>query len=64
MIRILATTFLKTGLAYREYAGLSQDTKPTEGLATGSVFMEVDTGDVYLFDEAGVEWHKVGGSGE
>ena len=34
----------------------------TIGLATGSVFLEVDTGDVYLFDETETEWYKVGGS--
>jgi hypothetical protein len=61
MVRVLDTKFLKTGCAYREMAGLSTDDKPTEGLATGSVFMEVDSGDVYLFDEESSEWNKVGG---
>lgn len=32
-------------------AGLSTDTKPTDGIVTGSDFTEVDTGDVYLFNE-------------
>ena len=39
-----------------EIACLSSDTKPTEGLATGSSAIEVDTGDFYLFDEAGSTW--------
>lgn len=30
-------------------------------IATGSVFLEVDTGDVYLFSEADKTWNKVGG---
>lgn len=30
-------------------------------IATGSVFLEVDTGDVYLFSEKDGEWKKVGG---
>ena len=30
------------------------------GLSTGSVFIEVDTGDVYLFDETDSSWKKVG----
>ena len=30
-------------------------------IATGSVFLEVDTGDVYLFSEADADWVKVGG---
>lgn len=37
-------------------AGLSTDTKPT-GVVTGSDFTEVDTGDVYFFDE-GSGWVK------
>ena len=32
-------------------AGLSTDTKPTAGIATGSDFTEVDTGKVFFFDE-------------
>lgn len=48
---------------YYEFAGLSTDTKPTEGVATGSVFVEVNTGDVYMFNEEGAsgsKWVKVG----
>lgn len=45
---------------YVEYFGLSTDTKPTSGIVTGSKFTEVDTGDVYLFDETGNgTWTKV-----
>ena len=44
---------------YREYAGLHNDTKPTEGVETGSLFLEVDTGDVYAFDEAGGQWNQI-----
>lgn len=39
---------------YNEYAGLSTDTKPTEGVGTGSLFLEVDTKKVYAFN--GTEW--------
>lgn len=52
---------------YYELAGLSTDTKPTEKISTGSLFLEVDTGDVFAFDEASSEWKKVcalGGAGE
>lgn len=39
--------------------GLSTDTKPTEGLITGSKFIETDAGDVYLLEEGeNAEWHK------
>lgn len=40
--------------------GLSTDAKPTDGLATGSAFIEVDTGKLYLFDEVGATWTEVG----
>ena len=46
---------------YFEFAGLSTDTKPTAQVSTGSTFLEVDTGDVYLFDETSESWSKVGG---
>lgn len=42
-----------------EMACLSTDTKPTDGFATGSMAIEVDTGDVYLFDEASTTWNKM-----
>ena len=38
-------------------AGLSTDEKPTAGIATGSDFTEVDTGDVYFYDEES-DWVK------
>lgn len=48
-----------------EYDGLSTDTKPTDGVRNGSVFAEMDTGLVYLFDEQNGEWiaQPSGGSG-
>lgn len=49
--------------AYKEYAGLSTDTKPTEGVVTGSLFLEVDTGDVYAFDEVGGDWNQIASLG-
>ena len=38
---------------YSEYAGLSTDEKPTD-CATGSIFVEADSGIVYFFD--GSSW--------
>ena len=61
MVRVTEHKFIKAGLKYFEFAGLSTDEKPTEMVATGSVFIEVDTGDVYLYDEEGGTWSKVGG---
>ena len=36
---------------YKEMAGESTDTKPTDHIATGSVFLEVDTGSVFCYSE-------------
>ena len=44
------------------YAGLSTDTKPTTGLATGSFFLEVDTSKAYFYDEVSGEWIEAGGA--
>lgn len=50
---------VKTGyVRIVEIACNSGDTKPTEGLANGSTCIEVDTGDIYLWDEEGEEWVK------
>lgn len=48
---------------YIEAAGLSTDTKPEDNVATGSLFLEVDTGDVYAFDEVGGTWGKIAALG-
>lgn len=46
-----------------EAACLSTDTKPTDGIANGSACIEMDTGDKYMFDEAGGQWIKLGSGG-
>lgn len=51
MLRILKDQVFQDGKHYIEAAGLSTDTKPTTGIVTGSVFVEVDTGDGFLFKE-------------
>lgn len=53
MIRKLVDRYFDDSKKYSEMFGLSTDDKPTTGLVTGSKFTEVDTGDVYLFDETG-----------
>ena len=69
MVRKLKYESTDDGM-YMEYAGLSTDTKPViAGQLTGSLFLEVDKGDVYAYNEAGTsgnEWVKIaalGGSG-
>lgn len=42
-----------------DFMGLHDDTKPTEGIDVNSLFLELDTGDIYYFD--GSDWAKVGG---
>lgn len=64
MIRVLEKKLQNDDVNYYEFAGLSTDTKPETNVCTGSVFIEVDTGDVYLFDESEPEWNKVGGGDE
>jgi len=68
MVRVLGSTIIQDGPGHNDircndYSGLHTDPKPTEGVATGSTFLEVDTCDVYLYDEEGQTWNKVGGSG-
>lgn len=38
-------------LSVVELAGPSSETKPTTGLANGSLFLETDTGKIFIFDE-------------
>ena len=41
--------------------GNSTDVKPTEDVANGSIFVEMDTSTVYTFDYASTEWQPWGG---
>lgn len=40
----------------QEYVGLSTDTKPTDNVANGSTFVEIDTQKFYIYDEDGGDW--------
>lgn len=46
-----------------EFRGLSTDTKPTQvygkDVSNGAVFIEIDTGKVFLFDLDSKEWKEV-----
>ena len=42
---------------------LSTDTKPTDGIANGSICLEMNTGKIYAFNEENGEWEEVSGSG-
>lgn len=39
--------------------GTSSDSKPTTGYANGSTFVEVNTGKLFLFNEAAQTWVEV-----
>jgi hypothetical protein len=62
MVRVPENRIIVNNVAYVECAGLSTDDKPL-GVATGSLFLEVDTGDVYSYDETGAEWDKIAAFG-
>lgn len=57
MVRVIVQQAFTENTVYAEIAGLSTDTKPTEindkGIATGSLFLEVDTMKLFAFDETG-----------
>ena len=61
MIRILYERVIADGLKYIEGACVSDDTKPTTGIITGSRLAEADTGDVYMFyeDDTTPAWGKI-----
>ena len=50
------------GTTYVEMYGLSTDTKPTDGIQNGSLFIEMDSGDCYFFDGDSEDWIQAGGS--
>lgn len=43
---------------YQEYCGLSTDSKPTTKVFNGSTFLEMDTGDLYVFDAESMTWRN------
>ena len=45
-----------TSIYYLEISGDSTETKPTTGVADGSVFIESDTGKVFFFNEKSGSW--------
>lgn len=62
----MITVYRENGLAMTtdgtlveiEMRGLSTDEKPTENIVNGTVFIEIDTGKVYMFDAEGTEWKE------
>lgn len=46
-----------------EYRGLSTDLKPTtyggKAIDNGTMFIEIDTGKIYMFDAVSSEWKEI-----
>ena len=42
-----------------ELRGLSTDEKPTEDIVNGTVFVEIDTGKIYMYDLENEEWKEL-----
>lgn len=58
-------TVYNEGNNHHQWRGLSTDTKPTkwsannlDGAYNGDVFVEINTGKVFIFDETGNQWRE------
>lgn len=58
-MRVLLKRVYDEALCYQEIAGTSEETDalPTNGLVTGSRFLCVDTGHIYLFNDKDKNWN-------
>ena len=61
MVRATYIGMVYDGKQYAEIACLSTDEKPIDNYLTGSTLIEIDTSDVYFFDEDSASWIKAGG---
>ena len=60
MVRKLVENQFDATKKYVELTCLHDDSKPTGGMVTGSLALEVDTGNVYAYDETGDgTWNKI-----
>lgn len=66
MIRKIVENKFDSEKSYVELACLRTDSKPVGGMITGSLALEVDTGDIYAYNEEGAsgsEWVKIAALG-
>lgn len=65
MARTIVKHFIKTETGefkkLIEWYGKSTETKPTEGIATGSTAVETNTWNAFMFDETDSSWNQAGG---
>lgn len=57
MVRVYATEWHDESKIYARYRGNSDDQKPTQGLITGSEFLECDTGRLFYYEEVSNRWY-------
>jgi hypothetical protein len=60
-MRILDETIYEGTKRYIYAVGTSSEAKPTENIATGSVYYEVNTSKAYMFNETNNTWFEMGG---
>lgn len=51
--------FCTNGKVMVEAYCLSTDTKPTTGIANGSILIEMDTQKIFMFDETNSTWLEI-----
>ena len=65
-VRLIDFDEVTPGQFFRAYAGKSTDNKPgdDDGVIqrTGNIFIEIDTGDTYFYDEEAEDWILPGAS--
>ena len=57
-MRKISERIIDNEVNYVVISGDSSETKPTDHICDGSVFMESDTGDSYTFNELSGTWIK------
>ena len=56
MFSITKSTYFGDNKILIEAVCLADDSKPTTGIANGSMCLEMDTGKIYAFNEAASSW--------
>ena len=56
MFTVIKAHYAGNEKSHIEGACLSTDSKPTDGIANGSLVIEMNTGKIFMFNEAGSAW--------
>lgn len=59
MFTVIKCIGMRNGKSIIEGACLNADAKPTENIANGSMAIEIDTGNLWMFDEASGIWNQI-----